>query len=453
MLKLWGALTVVALGAMTARPAGADPTPPATSEPPPKRPVPDYGWRRPTPTTARHVLLWVPRVILSPLYFVSEYVFRAPLSVVIPAAERAEVPRKLRDLFLFAPGHKGGIVPVAYADFGFNPSAGVYAFWNDALATGNDWSVHAEAWPTGWYALSLRESVRLDKQRVVRFQVTGTHRPDRVFYGTGPQTLESSQSRFTDATADESAMLDWKYWRQSRLQLTVGVHSESVGPGHYGSDRSLEAEAATGAFAVPYGFGSRYTAEYNRVLAALDSRRPAPASGSGARAELKAEQGSNMLGSPASGWIRYGATAAGFLDLDQHQHVVSLSVSTSFADPLGSLPIPFAELVALGGDGPMFGFFPRRLVDRSAAVAAVRYVWPLAPGFGGTMEAALGNVFDRHLQGFQPDLLRFSGDIGLSTLGARDYPIEAIVGIGSETFEHGGQIDSVRVKVSVNHGF
>src|SRR5208283_970958 len=113
-------------------------------------------------------------------------------------------------------------------------------------------------------------------------------------------------------------------------------------------------------------------------------------------------------------------------------------------DRLGDGGIPFTELVALGGEGPMLGYLPRRLLDRSAVVSALHYAWPIAPGVGGTMEAALGNVFDSHLEGFRPNLLRFSGDVGVTAVVMADYPIEAIVGIGSETFEHGGQIDSAR---------
>ena len=80
--------------------------------------------------------------------------------------------------------------------------------------------------------------------------------------------------------------------------------------------------------------------------------------------------------------------------------------------------------------------------DRSAAVAALHYTWPIAPMIGGNIEAAVGNVFGEHLEGFRPELLRFSGDVGITTIAVSDYPIEAIVGFGSETFEHGGQIDS-----------
>jgi hypothetical protein len=395
--------------------------------------------------------VWIPRVLLSPLYFVSEYVVREPLAAVIPAAEKADVPRKVYDFFAFGPDHKAGIVPVGLVEFDFNPSVGLYAFWNDAFAKDNAWSLHTEVWPSDWYAVSLRESARLDDERTLLIHLSGSHRPDRVFYGLGPRSLQSSQSRFTEAVADESATLDWKYFRESHLQLTVGLRSDDIGPGSYGSDPSLQQEAATGAFSLPYGYGGRYTAEYNGVLASLDSREPWPAPGSGARVEVKAEQGSDMIAS--SGWIRYGGAASGFLDLNQHQRVVDLSVAVQFADPLGDRPIPFTELASLGGDGPMRGYYGRRMLDRSAASAALHYVWPIAPWLGGNIEAAVGNVFGEHLQGFRPDLLRFSGDIGITTVGVSGYPIEAIVGVGSETFQQGGTIDSFRATVSVNHGF
>jgi hypothetical protein len=449
------ALTAIALAITTAWPAHAETISPVV-QPSPKRKVPDYRGR-PERKNPAEVALWVPRVLLSPLYFVTEYGVRAPLAVVVPAAEKAELPRKVYDFFTWGPNHNAGITPVGFFEFDFNPSVGVYVFWNDALAKGNDWTLHTEAWPSGWYALTVKEKVRVDSERNLELHFTGSHRPDRVFYGTGPESLQSSQSRFTEALADEGATLDWKYLRESHLRLSVGLRSESLGPGSYGQDPSLQQEAATGAFSVPYGYGSRYTAEYNGILATFDTRpsydrnKELPPPGSGARFEIEGEQGSDMIGS--SGWIRYGAEATGFVDLNQHQRVLSISVLTRFADPLGERPIPFTELVSLGGDGPMRGYFLGRLRDRSAAVAALHYVWPIAPFLGGNIEAAVGNVFGEHLEGFRPGLLRFSGDIGFTTLQMSDYPIEAIIGMGSETFDHGGQIDSFRAMVSVNHGF
>jgi len=441
-----------------------DPAPATTPAPSPRRTVPDYGGRGPEPTTVGDVLIWIPRVLLSPLYFVTEYVIRQPLAVAIPAAEKADLPRKVYDFFTFGPEHKAGFAPVGVIEFGFNPSVGVYAFWNDAFFAGNDLRFHVEAWPTDWYAASVTENIRIGADRSAQLRVSELHRPDRVFYGIGPDTLQSYQSRYTQQTVDAGGFLRWHFWRQSRIEADAGVRIADMTDGHYGSDPSLTREAATGVFAVPYGFDRGYTAEYNRVDIDLDSRRawpkfgeqatsPDKVPGSGVRLELKGEQGSDLRRSPAAGWIRYGGTAAAYVDLNQHGRVVGLAVTTVFADPIGTNPIPFTELATLGGDGPMRGYFPGRLFDRSAAAAAMHYVWPVGPWLGGSIETAVGNVFDEHLSGLRPGRLRFSGSIGLSSLGASDYPVELIFGCGTETFEHGGQVNSIRVNLSANNVF
>jgi len=467
-MKRAAALLAMVLGATVGREAQAgDPPAASTAAPPPapaptqqeqqqpspKRPVPDYSGRGPEPTTAGDVALWVPRVVLSPLYLVSEYVIRWPLSVGIPAAERSDLPRKVYDFFTFGPEHKAGFAPVGMFDFDFNPSVGIYVFWNDAGFKGDDWHVHVEAWPTDWVAGSLTDHIQIDDRQAVQFRVEGIRRPDRVFYGIGPDTRQSYQSRYGEDRFDGGARYEWRFWRDSRIETGLGLRASSTYDGHFGNDPSLSKEAATGAFALPPGFGGGYTAEYNRASVVLDTRRPWPQSGTGFRAELQGEQGSDVRNSPSSGWIRYGASAGAYLDLNQRGRVLGLSVMTLFADPLGDRPVPFTELASLGGDGPMRGYFARRMVDRSAAAAALHYVWPIGPWLGGTIEAGVGNAFDEHLQGFRTGRLRFSGDIGLSTLGLTDFPMELIFGMGSETFEQGATIDSFRFTLSVNHGF
>jgi hypothetical protein len=109
-----------------------------------KRKAADYGGYKTAAPSPGSVVLWIPRLVLAPLYLVTEYVIRAPLSVVVPAAERADLPRVLEDFFLFGPNHKAGILPAGFLSFGLNPSVGVYGFWHDALAAGNDWSARAE---------------------------------------------------------------------------------------------------------------------------------------------------------------------------------------------------------------------------------------------------------------------------------------------------------------------
>ena len=445
-LRFWLGVAAILGVAIVPRPLHAD-------EPSPKRPIPDYSGRGPDPTTVGEVALWVPRVLLSPLYLVTEYVIRWPLSVAIPAAEHADLPRKLYDFFTFGPDHKIGFAPVGLIEFGFNPSVGVYAFWNDALFKGNFLHLHAEAWPSDWLAGSLTERIEVDKTHAMQIRIEGTRRPDYVFYGTGPDSAQSSQSRYGQNRFDAGAYYEWRFWRASRIQMGLGVRNVQVYDGHYGSDPGLAQESARGAFPLPYGFNRSYTAEYNRASFILDSRRPRPMPGSGLLFQVQAEQSTELERSSPAGWIRYGGTAGGYLDLNQRGRVLGLAVTTIFADPTNGRPVPFTELATLGGDGPMRGYYPGRLVDRSAAAATLHYLWPIGPWLGGSLEAGVGNVWGEHLQGFRPAQQRFSGALGISSLTPSDYPIELIFGIGSEPFDRGGSIDFFRVALSVNHGF
>lgn len=131
-------LPLVALGVLMGTgpvfAASADPPAPNADAPiasDEKRPVPDYDGRGEEPTTGGDVLLWIPRVILSPLYFVSEFVVRRPLGWAISTAEEEEVPQKLVEIFTFGPDHNIGVVPTGLIDFGFRPSVGVYFLMRD----------------------------------------------------------------------------------------------------------------------------------------------------------------------------------------------------------------------------------------------------------------------------------------------------------------------------------
>ncbi len=199
-------------------------------------------------------------------------------------------------------------------------------------------------------------------------------------------------------------------------------------------------------FPLPPGFGNRYTVQTSRVRAALDSRRAYPAAGSGVRIEGQAVLANDVNEAPPSAWLRVDGGAAGYVDVDGYRRILSLGVEASFSDPLGNGAIPFTELVSLGGDmAPMPGFYPGRLVDRSAAVATLRYRWPIGPYLSGSIQAAVGNVFDTHLDDFDPKLLRFSGALGVQSDASPDSDLHFLIGFGTETFDHGGQIDTFRL--------
>ncbi|HEY1954231.1 MAG TPA: hypothetical protein VGH28_01425 [Polyangiaceae bacterium] len=414
----------------------------------PKRVLPDYDGRPRDDSDGAGV--WLARVLLSPLYLTSEYVLRRPIGAAMVAAEHVELPRKAYDFFAFGFDHKLGFVPVALVEFGFNPSVGIYGFWNDALAPRNDLRLHYEGWPTDWLSGSITDRYRIDDRRALRLRVAGLERPDNVFYGVGPRSLESSQSRFTETSLDANATFEVRPWRSSDLETTLGFRKVDLFHGHYGDDPSVEQSVARGTFASPFGFGRGYTEPYERARVALDTRKSTE-HGSGVRFESETELGGDVAHAGGGGWIRYGAAASAMIDLGDHGRVLTLSAAAMFADPLGSAAIPFTELVTLGGDKGMHGYFPGRLVDRSGAVAAVHYTWPIGVWLNGTMQASVGNVFGAHLGDFRPSLLRMSAAFGLASKS--DPPLELTIGFGSETFEHGGQVDSVRVALGVPRSF
>jgi Omp85 superfamily domain len=419
----------------------------------PKRQLPDYDGRGAAPTTPGDVGLWTGRVLLSPIYFVTEYVIRKPLGALIAGAERARWPQALYDFFFFGPDHSAGFAPIVFVDFGFNPSVGLYAFWNDAGFKGNDLRFHGSTWGKDWLAGSFVERIRFRGDETLTLRFAAVRRPDHTFFGTGPGSLQANISRYGEDELEASTFVGVPIWRSSRIDAGIGVRSVNIYHGHFGGDASVEAQAALGVYPLPYGFNRGYTEPYGHLLAALDTRQARPAPGSGVRIEAEVEVGGDVRRDPQYAWIRWGGTAGAFWDVNGYNRVISLSITTLFADPLEKTPIPFTELVSLGGNAPMPGFFPGRLVDRSAAVATLHYRWPIWTWLDGSLQGAFGNVFGEHEQGFKPSLLRFSGALGIESVGSPDSSFELLVGLGSETFEHGGQIDTARVVIGTNRGF
>jgi hypothetical protein len=184
--------------------------------------------------------------------------------------------------------------------------------------------LHVELWPDDWYAETLTDRFEIDKSNTLQLRGAAFKRPDQVFYGLGPESAQYHQSRFTEAQLDASAMFQSYVWRSTRFELQGGLRKVDLSPGHYGSDPSLEVEARTGAFPVPYGFGRGYTAPYGRALASFDTRARSSTTGSGVRIEAQAEAADDVEQSP-SGWIRWGGSATIYVDLNDHGRVLSLT--------------------------------------------------------------------------------------------------------------------------------
>jgi hypothetical protein len=422
----------------------------AAAEDTAKRAVPDYDGRE-EPTTAGDVLLWVPRVLLSPFYVVSEFVIRRPLGFLITQAELSNLPSALYEFLTFGPNHEAGIAPIAFLDFGFEPSVGLYFFWNNALFEGHDVRVRASTWGQDWLAGSISSRTRFAPDASWAIRASGLQRPDFVYFGEGANSLQKDRSRYGATTWEIEGEIDIGWGRANRIRADFGFRDRRFRDGNFEHDPTLRRAVRQGDFPLPDGYREGYTILYNRLLFALDTRRKRPAPGTGVRLELRAEQGSEIDDKPNT-YIRYVGALGGFYDLNDRGRVISLWGAVAFSDPLLG-EVPFTELVTLGGTEAMRGFVPGRLYGRSGVAATLQYRWPVWVWLDGSIQLAVGNVFDEHLQNFKPDLLRFSAAIGVESVGSRDSAVEILFGLGSETFRHGGQITSFRFIFGSHYGF
>lgn len=482
-------LPLFALGVSLASPAlaqepnNAEKIAKKEAEPPPEAPiskdeeraVPDYDGRGDDPTTAGDVLIWVPRVLFSPLYFVSEFIVRRPLGWLVSTAEEEEIPQKVIDLFTFGPDNNIGIFPTGLFDFGFRPSVGLYFFWDDFIAKDNHLRARVATGGTDWFLATLADRIVLDPNHEITLRAEYGFRPDWVFYGLGPES-GPDPARFKATKTEAGFRYDAKLWRSSELSTFVAVRDVTFDAetGAF-DDPTLADEIADGRFPAPPGLEDGYTVLRTGVEADLDTRKiRTPAQlpdasdwvsppGSGLRLQLRGEHASGLrqIEEPVIAsapryynWVKYGGTLGAFLDVTGDQRVIGLSLVTDFADPIDADgTIPFTEQASLGGARPMRGYLEGRLIDRSDAVALLTYQWPIWVWLDGGMHYAVGNVFGEHLDGFEPGKLRQSFGLGLRSSGNPDHAFEILLAFGTDTFDRGAEVDSVRFVLGATSGF
>jgi len=234
----------------------------------PDRELPDYDGRGGPPAPPGKALLWVPRVIFFPLYLTSEYLVRRPLGWLITNAERAQVPAALYNFFAFGPDHKAGFVPVAFVEFGFRPSFGIYAFWDDAGWTGHDLRLHASTGGNNWFAGSFTERFRLADRSHWTLNVSASRRPDYAFFGIGPLTSNDDRVRYGADAFDARAVVEIGLWRSSKIETAVGFRSAAFRRGYYLGQATIEDRAAGGTLPLPDGYSEGYEAGFTRAKVA-----------------------------------------------------------------------------------------------------------------------------------------------------------------------------------------
>jgi hypothetical protein len=407
-----------------------------------KREVPDYDGRGNQDASAESWALWIPRIVLSPLYVANEFVLRRPLGAIVTRAERERWRDTASRMFSFGGDGRNLIVPIARFDHGRLPSIGVHAARDDALATGNLLALHVATWGPRSLSAALADRYALDESSGVQARAAFRRSEDHLFVGLGPDATVDARSRYGLERIEGSASYRRQLAIASRLDAEVGVRRTRFVEGDCCDDPALDQRIAAGEVMAPPGYGETYTAGYAHIELTLDSRRPRPEPGGGVFLHARGTPSVDLR--DGRSWIRYGAQLGGAVDLTGNRRTLAMQLAVDFADPLTGDAIPFTEYAELDGD-LMAGFATGWITGRSAAAAQLGYSWPVWLGVDARTRLSVGNAFGEHLGGASPRKLRLSGDIGLTTSNARDHGLEIVFGLGTETFEQGGDITSVRV--------
>lgn len=470
-----------------AAPSWGDAAPPARAGelpplPPPaqdddKREPQDYDGREDVTSTAEDAL-WIPRVLLFPLYVVSEYVVRTPLGALLTFLERYGI---ISDLLTTQ--SDVGVLPTAFIDFGFRPSVGLYFFWDNFIAKGNDLRASVAFGGIKFWRASIANrfpfTTPLGVERARSyFQIEGDllTRGDLLYWGIGPESREADESTYGLFTAGAGARVHIEPWRGNFLEAWLTARTTTTREGYcadsiVGIDEdaiyrvcdppTVRRQILDGVYDPPPGYGRPYTTVKSGVRLVFDSRRPRPAPGHGVAFDTSVEKVSELKEPRLGSWINYGATLGAFVDLTGTQRVLSLAVAVRFQDSLTEgTTVPFTELVGAKHveDVPdldlMRGFQPGRLLGSSGVAATLEYRWPIWAFIDGTLQASVGNTFaESHLEDFDVDKLRVSFVGGFRSPNHRDHSINFLLGFGTNTIGEGAEPESIRLLFGGTTGF
>ena len=431
-------------------PARAPPTP---SEPP-RRPLPDYEGRPPPPATPGEVMLWVPRVIFSPR-LLHERVPHPPTARRPHHRGRArERARGALRLLRVRPGPQGRLRAHRLRRLRLQPERRRLRVLGRRVLQGQRSAARTSrrGATTGSPAPSSSASTSTTRTACTLARVGRSRRPDQVFYGIGPQhaPVEPEPLR-RGPRRRRSPSSTFPLWRvEPGADRRVGVRSVDLPRRHYDRDPGILAEVRVGRLPAARRLrerlhGADSTASPWRSTRArpYPRRRVRRAPRGRGRAGQRPEPGRGLRLDPLRGRRgRRSSTSTGTGASSASRWRRSSPTRSA------AVAVPFTELVSLGR---------RPCPCRASTPGASSTAAPPSPrsataGRSGRSSTARcrprsATCSASTSTASTPGLLRFSGALGIESDSSPDSDFQFLVGFGTETFDHGGQVDSVRVVV------
>jgi hypothetical protein len=309
---------------------------------------------------------------------------------------------------------------------------------------GNRLAIRASTWGPRWIDVAAADRYAIDRADRVELRGELERGEDELFVGLGPDATDATRSRYGLERIDGELGFRRQLSATAWLDAGSGLRRTDFLGACCGYP-SLDTRIARGELMTPPGYREPFTAAFARIELGLDTRRPRPEPGGGGFARIHGRP--SVATGGGGSWIAYGGVVGGALDLTGHRRTLTAELALDFVDPMSGA-VPFTEYPLLGGD-TMAGFVAGWLTGRSTAAAQLAYRWPVWLGLDARTRLALGNAFGDHLTGLAPRALRLSGDVGLTTGSDRDRDpgFELLLGVGTETFEQGGHVTSVRIAI------
>jgi hypothetical protein len=415
------------------------------------REVPDYDGLGNEDAHPDSWALWIPRVVLSPLYVINEFVLRRPIGALVTVAEHHHWVNAIADIFTFGPAGSYIITPTALFDFGLLPSVGLYFAGDPMFVRGNALRLHAATWGADWInATALDRITWNDHSTTLAARVDFKREADLLYFGTGPDVTSATRSRYGLQRFDTGATFTQRLVGESGLVLSSGLRTIGYRAGDCCGDPSLDTRIADGTLVMPPGYGTPYTTLYQAAELILDTRAPRPASATGGYLRMHAETSFDVRNDRS--WVAYGAVLGVAVDLRSRQRTFKAQILVDYVDPLRGGVVPFNELASLGGNA-MPGFVAGWMTGRSTFAAQLGYSWPVWTWLDGQTRFSVGNAFGSHLDDLSGAKLRLSGDLGVASVGKRNQGFEVLFGLGTETLQQGAGITSVRLSFGSRKGF
>jgi hypothetical protein len=446
--------------------SGTPPLPPRENRVPARTVDPEqrsersfYDGRPGDDVSAAEVLIWIPRTLFLPLHLALEYLVRRPLVYLTTRVEEHHLIEKVKGVFSFSDprGGRGTYYPTFFWDFGTQITVGLLASYNNVLGSHHNLSASFAFWPESTGQVSVADSFTIfsDERGTVRIGADYVDRRDFRFFGLGPSSRQQDETLYRQQQLQTGVSLRTALAGLNRIEF--GAFYRNAQPQPSSREPSLETVFDAANPAVVPGWDAIFHLIEFQTRLELDSRSPERVFTPGSGVRLDAF-GSFAVSPhrPALNFFKWGAEAAGFWDLSGNNNVLAFRLFATALEATGSDPVPFSELVQLGGDEHLRGFSIGRFHGESALVATASYRYPIWLFLDADIFVGVGNVFDGRWERLHIKRMVMNWGLALRTNVSRITSFDMLLAFGTNRFEQWDDdfaLDNLRVTVAFNRGF